>query len=77
MSNASRRLPGDMMARKKRVPVSTRVLEQAVVELRKQAQLHGMSLGELAANILEDYVEWLLQNSSGPDKAKSSKRDTN
>jgi len=56
----TRRLPRDMAARKKRVPLSSRVPEETAAVLRHHARKHGLSLAELTAHVLDDYVAWLL-----------------
>ena len=58
-STAARRLPKDMVAKKKRVPLSARVLEETASTLRHHARRNGLSLAELTAHVLDDYVAWL------------------
>lgn len=61
MSEFERRLPKEMAAKQKRVPVSARILEETSAVLKVHAERNGMSLGELVANVLDDYVIWLVQ----------------
>ncbi len=56
-----RRLPKDMLVKRKRVPVSTRILEETAAVLAVHAKKNKMSLAELVANILDDYVIWLVK----------------
>lgn len=57
-----RRLPSDMVKKQKRVPISMRVLEETQAVLQVHAKKNGMSLGELAATVLDDYVIWLIES---------------
>lgn len=61
MKEYERRLPKDMAAKKRRVPVSARILEETNAVLMVHAKKNEMSLAELVAHILDDYVIWLVQ----------------
>lgn len=60
MKQYPRQLPSEMLAKKKRVPVSARILEETNAVLQIHAKKNEMSLAELVANILDDYVVWLV-----------------
>ena len=59
-----------MTQKRKRVPLSTRVLEETNAALKVHAKKNGMALGELAANVLDDYVIWLISSLKESDKKK-------
>ncbi|MBS1963250.1 MAG: hypothetical protein JST04_13630 [Bdellovibrionales bacterium] len=61
MKQFDRRLPRDMAMKKKRVPVSARILEETNAVLAVQAKKNQMSLAELVAHVLDDYVIWLVK----------------
>lgn len=61
MKLAERRLPREMVMKKKRVPVSARILEETNAVLALHARKNHMSLAELVAHILDDYVVWLVR----------------
>ncbi len=61
MKPMERRLPRDMVMKKKRVPVSARILEETNAVLLVQARKNRMSLAELVAHVLDDYVIWLVR----------------
>ena len=65
-----RKMPEDMAAKKKRLPLSTRVLEETHAVLQVHAKKNGMTLGELAANVLDDYVVWLINSLKDSDRKK-------
>jgi hypothetical protein len=68
-----RRLPRDMIAKKKRVPVSTRILEETNAVLLVHAKKNQMSLAELVAHVLDDYVIWLVRTLK-EEEVKDQKR---
>lgn len=59
MSQPKFRHPREMESRKDRVPLSTRVLANTRKTLEEAADENGLSLAELASNILDDYARWL------------------
>lgn len=59
MSQNKFRHPKEMNSRKERVPLSTRVLKTTKNDLEEIAEQHGLSLAELASNVLDDYAAWL------------------
>jgi hypothetical protein len=63
-------MPKDMVIKKKRVPVSARILEETNAVLMVHAKKNGMSLAELAAHILDDYVVWLVRTLKDEDSKK-------
>lgn len=72
MKQYERRLPKDMIAKKRRVPVSARILEETNAVLQIHAKKNQMSLAELVAHILDDYVVWLVQTLKS-DEVKKAK----
>ena len=61
MRRYDRRLPSDMAIKKKRVPVSARILEETNAVLMVHAKKNHLSLAELVAHVLDDYVIWLVK----------------
>lgn len=75
MKHFERRLPRDMVIKKKRVPVSARILEETNAVLMVHAKKNQLSLAELVAHILDDYVIWLVKAlKEEEDKKKPSNR---
>jgi len=74
MKNTERRLPRDMTVKRKRVPVSARILEETNAVLSLHAKKNQMSLAELVANILDDYVIWLVRTLRDEEKKDEKKR---
>ncbi len=70
MGPLERRLPKDMAMKKKRVPVSARILEETNAVLMLHAKKNGMSLAELVAHILDDYIVWLVKTLKEEDSRK-------
>ncbi len=62
-----------MIAKKKRVPVSTRILEETNAVLLVHAKKNQMSLAELVAHVLDDYVIWLVRTLK-EEEVKDQKR---
>lgn len=52
------RRPGDMISRKDRSPLSTRVAKDTKEALEKAAKEAKLTLAEFVANVLDDYVAW-------------------
>jgi hypothetical protein len=63
-------MPRDMAIKKKRVPVSARILEETNAVLMVHAKKNEMSLAELTAHILDDYVVWLVKTLKEEDSRK-------
>jgi hypothetical protein len=59
-----------MAMKKKRVPVSARILEETNAVLMLHAKKNGMSLAELVAHILDDYIVWLVKTLKEEDSRK-------
>lgn len=70
MKQTERRLPRDMLIKKKRVPVSARILEETNAVLLVHAKKNHMSLAELVAHVLDDYVIWLVKTLKEEEKKK-------
>lgn len=70
MRHTERKLPEDMVIKKKRVPVSARILEETNAVLAVHAKKNEMSLAELVAHILDDYVIWLVKTLKDDEKKK-------
>lgn len=68
MSQPKYKHPKEMISRKDRVALSTRVLEQTKETLEKAAEKHKISLSELCSNVLDDYAKWL--ETEGSQKKK-------
>lgn len=58
------RHPSQMSPPEPREPVSARIPTTLKKSLEKIAKENKLSLAELIANILEDYVKWLQQEES-------------
>lgn len=58
MDKTAFRHPKDMK-KDERTPVSARVKVETKGVLEQAAKKHGLSVGLLVANILDDYAEWL------------------
>lgn len=56
--------PEDYKIKDQKTPLSCRVKVESKDLLEKRARKAGMSLGELVAQIIEDYVDWLDKETS-------------
>ena len=72
MKQSERRMPRDMVIKKKRVPVSARILEETNAVLMVQAKKNNLSLAELVAHVLDDYVIWLVKTLKDEDAKKKN-----
>ena len=72
MKQSERRMPRDMVIKKKRVPVSARILEETNAVLMVQAKKNNLSLAELVAHVLDDYVLWLVKTLKDEDDKKKN-----
>ena len=63
MSQTKFRHPSEMVAPEERTPVSARVKVVTKEALEEEAKKHGLSLGLLVANVLDDYADWLESHS--------------
>ena len=57
-----------MSSRKERVPLSTRVLTNTRDTLEKAAKANDLSLAELTSNVLDDYANWLTEQTTKKKK---------
>lgn len=64
MTDAKFRKPSEMAKTEPRVPVSARLKESTKASLDNAAKEHGLSVGELVSNVLDDYVTWLSHQKS-------------
>lgn len=71
MKQLERRLPKDMVIKKKRVPVSARILEETNAVLMVHAKKNRLSLAELVAHVLDDYVIWLVRTLKDEEQKKT------
>lgn len=76
MKAQDRKLPCNMLVKKKRVPISGRVLEETKAVLELHAEKNGMSLTEIVGHVLDDYVVWLVQELKKKDKPTRPKKKT-
>ena len=52
------------MTKDERTPISARVRLETKKALERAAKKHGLSIGLLVANVLDDYAVWLEKNPS-------------
>lgn len=70
MADSKFRRPSEMKPPEDREPLSTRVKVSTRKALLKAAEEQNLSLAELVANVLDDYVAWLNSQPKSPSRKR-------
>jgi thermostable 8-oxoguanine DNA glycosylase len=73
MNQVNRKTPDELISKTKKQPLSARVKVETYEALEKIADEVGTSLSDLSAGILDDYVQWYLEQGNKVGKRHGKK----
>lgn len=73
MNQVNRKTPDELISKTQKQPLSARVKVETYEALKNIAKQTGASISDLTAGILEDYVQWYLEEGKKRGKRHGKK----